>query len=99
VFTQSLEGHEPDAFDKVVVIKKDVPAYSRPDEASPVSLRYSYDVLKKAGGSTAGWWQIELAPSKSVYVHRSDARSPTDYRACFAERAGRWIMKAFVAGD
>ena len=72
----------------------------RPSDRSPVVARLRWHVLTLRGPWDGGpWVRVRLDDGRSGYVRERLARSPTDYRAWFHKRGGRWVMAGFLAGD
>ena len=82
-----------------VIIGKDVNVRSRPSLKSPIVANLSYDIVKIGSNVNISndWVQI-LTPTPG-YVSSRFVRHPLDYRACFKNIKGRWVMTSFIAGD
>ncbi len=46
-----------------------------------------------------GWARVRLSDGRAGFVETIDVLNPTDYRAIFEKRDGRWRMTTFIAGD
>lgn len=67
------------------------------DDAEPVEpLRY--DVLEILG-FTGRWARVRSLAGEDAWLHRSQYRTPYDYRILVRRVDGRWQVTAFVAGD
>ena len=94
-----------DPFENWVIIGDAVRVRAQPDEASPILARLSFDVVRVTGSkATPGpgrhaWMPVQLADGRTGWVASEFIRSPVDYRAIFARRAGRWLLEALIAGD
>ena len=51
------------------------------------------------GSGRHAWMPVQLADGRTGWVASEFIRSPVDYRAIFARRAGRWLLEALIAGD
>ncbi len=93
------------AFEYAAIVGKDVRVRARPSGDAPAVAMLSYDLVKaefseNSGGAGAPGWAKVTAPSgKQGYVTRKFVRSPVDYRACFRNAKGKWLMTVFIAGD
>jgi hypothetical protein len=79
-----------------------VRARQQPRASSPVLTTLSFDVVRRAGASgpdASGWSSVQLSDGRRAYVASAFVRSPTDYRAGFVRRQGRWLLRTLVAGD
>lgn len=89
-----------DAFAHLAVTGSDVRLRAAPRADAAVVGSASFEVLEVAGPATAGGWlPVRLPGGSAAYVAGTYVRSPLDYRAVFEQRAGRWRLVAFVAGD
>jgi hypothetical protein len=71
---------------------------------APVITALSYDIVQldfepSASGQNAEWVKIIAPNGKKGYVFGKYIRRPTDYRACFEKKQGKWKMTALIAGD
>jgi hypothetical protein len=46
-----------------------------------------------------GWEPVRTWKGRTGWIHGQFVRSPTDYRAGFVRRQGRWWLRVLVAGD
>lgn len=90
-----------DAFSHAAITGAAVPVRGAPASSSPVTTSLSFAVVEQveSRGADDSWIQIRLARGKTGYVDRRFIRSPTDYRAIFSKRDGKWKLSAFLAGD
>jgi hypothetical protein len=97
-----------DVFDYIAIIAKDVKVREAANDSAPAVATLSYDVvrtLQNEGSKEwtpkpgSEWIPIRLADGREGYVQDRFVRSPIDYRACFKNTAGRWVMTVFIAGD
>ena len=49
-------------------------------------------------GWIAGWVEVTLPDRRRGYMRVTDLRSPSDTRAYFAKRGGRWMLTGFYGG-
>lgn len=77
----------------------------QPNLNAPIITALSYDIVKldyepsASAGSNSEWVKIIAPNGKKGYVFGKYIRSPTDYRACFEKKQGKWMMTALIAGD
>lgn len=91
-----------DAFEYGAIVGKDVRVRAKPNADAPVVASLSYDLVKaeSAGdGVPNGWTKVTTPNGKQGYVVRKFVRGPVDYRACFRNVKGKWLMTVFIAGD
>ena len=95
-----------DAFTYSVIFGDTVNVRSRADATSTVVGSLSYNIveiqktiLEEENVGKASWYQIKTLGGKTGFVKAEFVRSPTDYRAAFEKKGGKWKMTAFVAGD
>jgi hypothetical protein len=97
-----------DGFEYGVVIGRDVRVRQQPDRASPILATLTFDVVRvtdwtpKPEANESGarsWAAVQLTDGRSGYVASEFIRSRIGYRAIFVLSDGRWLLRAFVAGD
>lgn len=92
-----------DSFTYLAIFGNNVNLRSGPSMKSPVLDQLSYNVVEPVDQGDridkAEWIEIRTLGGKKGFVRSEFVRSPIDYRACFAKKAGKWKMTAFVAGD
>jgi len=92
------------AFEYAAIVGKDVRVRARPSGDAPAVAMLSYDLVKaefseNSGAGAPGWAKVTAPSGKQGYVTRKFVRSPVDYRACFRNVKGKWLMTVFIAGD
>jgi uncharacterized protein len=90
-----------DPFETLVVLGTNVPVHAGPGATFRViDTLFLEEVTKWRGKATTGEWDpIRTLKGRTGWVHQRFLRSPTDYRAGFVRRQGRWWLRALVAGD
>ncbi len=101
-YTFSKFPDDLDAFEYAAIVGKDVRVRSQSNADAPVVATLSYDLVKaelpENDGATA-WAKVTTPSGKQGYVLKKFVRSPIDYRACFRNTKGKWLMTVFIAGD
>lgn len=91
-----------DAFEYAAIVGKDVRVRAQPNADAPIVAALSYDLVKaefpENDGAT-GWAKVTTPNGEQGYVLKKFVRSPVDYRACFRNTKGKWLMTLFIAGD
>ncbi len=101
-YVYSLFPDDLDASSHAVITGTGVRVREQPDLNAPIITNLSYEIVKlDAGGSEnkSEWVKIIAPNGKKGYVFGKYIRSPTDYRACFEKKQGKWLMTSLVAGD
>lgn len=101
-YTFSRFPDDLDAFEYAAVTGKDVRVRAKPNTDAPVVANLSYDLVKAEfpeKGGAGGWAKVTIPGGKQGYVAKNFLRSPVDYRACFRNVKGKWLMTVFIAGD
>jgi hypothetical protein len=100
-YTSSSFPPEFDGYGHVAITGSGVRVRQQPTTRSPVLTTLTFDVVRRGETDVrlAGWVAVELADGRTGWVAATYVRSPTDHRALFVQRNGRWIMRALVAGD
>lgn len=94
-----------DATGYAVITGTRVRVRAQPRLKAPVVTSLSYDIVEvdnepsASGDSNDEWVKIILPNKKRGYVYGKYIRRPTDYRACFEKKQGKWKMTALIAGD
>lgn len=89
-------------FNTLVITGKDVNVRERPNLASKVVGRLTYDIVTyDYEKSQIGNWYFVQTTDKSIrgYVSADLAYSPVDYRMFLTKEAGTWMISCLVAGD
>ena len=96
---------ELDTFEHSAIIGEQVRVREQPDLTSPVIASLSYDIVtitdpfEPIKKDERSWIAIKLSNGKTGFVSEQFIRSPSDYRACFTKKNGKWRMTTLVAGD
>ena len=97
-----------DPFEHGVVIGSGVRVRQQPSPTSSVLASLTFDVVRVTDwrprpdthdSGARSWTAVQLADGRSGYVASEFIRSRIGYRAIFALREGRWLLRALVAGD
>jgi len=95
-----------DSFTFSVIFGDKVNVRSSADAKSPVVGSLSYNIVEilktireENNAEKISWYKIKTLGGKTGFVKAEFARSPTDYRAGFEKKNGKWKMTAFIAGD
>ena len=59
----------------------------------------AWQVVTETENRGTGWTRVRLADGRSGFIPDEMLLSPIGWRAIFAQRGGRWLMTAFIAGD
>ena len=74
-----------------------------PSYGSDVIETLAWHVVEDVSGNfdeeAQVWRQVRLGDGRTGYVQNRDLRVDIDFRAFFEQRAGRWLLTTFVAGD
>lgn len=98
-FAALPEGVDP--FEVVVATRAGVVRRDKAGTGAPLATFRRGEVLTLTapGHEAEPWVTVRLSPAVVGHVAAADVRSPLDYRALFGREGGRWVLKAFVAGD
>jgi hypothetical protein len=90
-----------DGFETLAVLDANVPVHAGPAANSRVIDTLSFEEVTKwrEKSTTQDWEPIRTSKGRTGWVLQRNLRSPTDYRAGFVRRQGRWWLRALVAGD
>jgi len=96
-----------DSFDYQIIIGSNVNLRKEPRVSSESVAKLSYNIVRvesetvpKSGKSEyPGWYRIKTLGGLEGFIKSEFVRSPTDYRAGFEKKRGKWVMTAFVTGD
>jgi hypothetical protein len=97
-----------DPFRYGVVVGRSVRVRQEPTAAATLLAKLSFDVIRvtdwapkaKPGDVRLNSWvAVELADGRPGFVASEFVRSRNGYRAIFIRQNGRWMLRAFVAGD
>jgi hypothetical protein len=91
-----------DSFEHVTITGAGVRVRQEPHDGSPVMTTLSFDVVlgpAEQSDERTGWFAVRLSDGRTGWVAAKYVRSPIDYRAGFARRDGRWVIRSLVAGD
>jgi hypothetical protein len=105
-YTYSKFPDAIDSFNHGVILRANVELRSKPSVHAPVMTRLSHDIVKVPSWQSAKdeshndvHWLRVIARAGAGYVRTTDIRSPSDFRACFARKDDRWLLRWLVAGD
>jgi len=90
----------PDSFECVAVIGERVRVRRTAEADSAVVGSVSYEIVQVLPAAREGGLvHVRLANGVSGFIAPAFVRSPIDRRAIFERAGGRWVLRAFVAGD
>jgi hypothetical protein len=98
-------GTPGDGLETLAVLGRDVPVRADPTATSGAIDTVSFEVVTRwregpgQRASAPGWEPVRTSTGHTGWVRSQYLRSPTDYRAGFVRRDGRWWLRALVAGD
>lgn len=102
-FTATLpEGFDP--YETMIVTSPFLPLFAEPRSDAPRVAWLSRNILRvvrvpsqliRVGDFT----HVETSDGRRGFAPSVALRSPIDYRACFQQVEGRWMLTAFVSGD
>jgi len=107
VYSESV-GKGIDPYEYAPITEKNTPVHAKPDDDAPIVITLSYDIVKviqwprrrQRHQNDADMWVKIITPDGRLgYVSAKSIRSSISYCACFANRKGKWVMTALVAGD
>ena len=91
---------EADGFTQMVVVAPGAPLRRARQAGSAAIGRLSWDVVTALDAPDDGEQiKVRTADGRVGWLNRAQLRSPLDYRLSAQQRAGRWMITAFVAGD
>jgi hypothetical protein len=100
-YTSSRWPGQYSGFEYVPLIAANVRVRDAPRADAGVLSTLSFAILARArlDKEPPPAWTAVRVEGKTGYVESQYVRSPTDYRAFFAHRDGRWQLVTFIAGD
>ena len=102
VYSKFPDDLASDSHAYAVITGTGVRVRAQPNLNAPILTTLSYDIVEldsTTGDSNTEWVKIIAPNGKKGYVFGQYIRRPTDYRACFEKKQGKWLMTALVAGD
>lgn len=90
-----------DPYSGMLVLGSAVPAYAKPDAASPALAAMNWAIVNvpEYAGPEQAYTKVTLPGGKTAYVESAKLRSLIDYRL-IAERGKKgWQITALIAGD
>lgn len=99
IFAKAPEDADPYA--GMLVLGDAVPAYAKPDAASPALATLNWPVVTVVdnSGSEQPFTKVTLPDSKIAYVESTKLRSLLDYRLIASRAKQGWRITALIAGD
>lgn len=91
-----------DAYDAYFVLGGDVPVYRAPSGNSDIIGTVSFELVRYDETRTGNEAFLPVRSDDGRlegFVAAEHLKSPLDYRAVFEQRADRWVLTAFIAGD
>jgi hypothetical protein len=87
-----------DAFDTVIV-RSGTQLRSGKSATSVGKGALDWHLASIVGNDGEPWVEVALVDGRRGFVRRDETINPLDYRLVFENRAGKWVIAAFVAGD